>query len=344
LNIFLFQNDDDTNQTTTTIPSSSTIHGEGINYTSTLIMDSNVLRLIRRYDPVASNTTGVKSRRSLENTRGIWHTFDAKLAPQQTSDTSPLLSRRSLATYFEDEIPLKQPTTPRLQRQEAIPEQEPQIPPPPPQFANKTIRPILKYNSIRSRSEFIVQPHQIEPLTIEIDPYIPSPNDNSTLYQPLITTGTRRACSALSKSEWDLRTQQDQLPIRPPSPPLALIINQQQEKEFRRPPLGRSKSSAGVTHDQEDYIDAFDENSAPIINNGSSIKKLQQLFATKSPPESNRQTAEVKPTNPIEPQQRIINKPTTIIQENTLTSPRRPILRTQKTIDRYAILIINKYQ
>jgi hypothetical protein len=314
-------------------------------------MDSNVLRLIRRYDPAGTDSTGIKSRRSLENTRGIWHTIAPKSAPQQTSDTSPFLSRRSLTITYEDDVPLKQPIPPpRLQRQQAIHEQEPSIPPPPPQFANNPIRPILKYGSSRSRSEFIVQPHQTEPLTIEIDPYIPSVNENSNLYQPLITTGTKRVCAALSKSEWDLRIQQDQIPIRPPSPPLALINNNQQqqqlqEKESYRPILGRSKSSGGINYnnDQDENIDDFDENSAPIINNGSSIKKLQQLFVAKSPPESNldRPKPVIKPSKPIlntvEPQQRIINKPTTIIQENTPSLTRRPILRSQKTIDRYAI-------
>ena len=323
-----------------------------LTYSSTIIMDSNVLRLIRRYDPVSTDSTGIKSRRSLENTRGIWHSVATKLAPQQTSDTSPFLSRRSLTITYEDDVPLKQPIPPpRLQRQQAIHEQEPSIPPPPPQFANNPIRPILKYGSSRSRSEFIVQPHQTEPLTIEIDPYIPSVNENSNNYQPLITTGTKRVCAALSKSEWDLRLQQDQIPVRPPSPPLALINNNQQqqqqlqEKESYRPILGRSKSSGGINHnnDQDENIDDFDEHSAPIINNGSCIKKLQQLFVAKSPPESNldRPKPDIKPSKPIlntvEPQQRIINKPTTIIQENTPSLTRRPILRSQKTIDRYAI-------
>lgn len=343
------------------------------------MMDSNVLRLIRRYDPVSSNTTGVIPRRSLEKTRGLWNTVISKTESPQPSDSSPFLSRRSLTTAYEDDIPIKQITTPRLQRQEAIYEIEspppPPIPPPPP-----PPRPILKYASSRSRSEFIVQPHQTEPLTIEIDPYIsipplPSllPNESPATYQPLITTGTKRVCSALSKSEWDLRLQQEQIPIRPPSPPLpSILINQQQENESYQPSLGRSKSSGTINHNNpDDDIDDFDENSAPILPTGSCVEKLKQLFVTKSPNDStnpslnsqhrndsidsnlnrrlnsnsqNERSPSIVKTIPPPPPQinsmespsRIINKPTTIIQDVTPIF-KKPILRSQKTIDRYTI-------
>jgi hypothetical protein len=328
-------------------------------------MDSNVLRLIRRYDPVASSTTTrIIPRRSLENTRGVWHTVASKTATSEPSDSSPFLSRRSLTTTFEDEIPVKQQSTPRLQRQHAIQESEP--PPPPPTPIN-SIRPILKYTSSRARSEFIVQPHQTEPLTIKIDPYIPPPsNESPATYQPLITTGTKRVCSALSKSEWDLRLQQEQLPIQSPSPS-SNLLNQQQEKESYRPSLIRSQSSTTLNHNNNDQnIDDIDEISAPIIPTGSCVEKLKQLFVTKSsfditnPSLNNhhrndsidsnlnrrinlnnqidRSSSIIKPTL-IESQTHIIHKPTPIIQEVTPIY-KKPIFRSQKTIDRYAILII----
>jgi hypothetical protein len=323
-------------------------------------MNSNVLRLIRRYDPAASNTTGIVACRSLENARGVWRSVDSKTAPSQLTDSSPFLSRRSLTTTYEDEIPIK--ATPRLQRQQAIHESEPAPPP------VNSIRPILKYTSVRSRSEFIVQPHQTEPLTIEIDPYLPPPNESPATYQPLITTGTKRVCSALSKSEWDLRLQQEQFPSRLPSPS-SVVINQQQEKESYRPSFGRSNSSATINHhnDQENDIDDFDVISAPIPSSGTYVEKLKQLFVNKSSLDltksssnnllrndsmdknlhqhlnSNNSIDRSSPVDkttpiikPIESHSRLIHKPTTIIQEVTPTF-KRPIFRSQKTIDRYAI-------
>ncbi|CAF0986323.1 unnamed protein product [Rotaria sp. Silwood1] len=347
----------------TKIPSSSSIPGEGNNNKSTIMMDSNVLRLIRRYDPVGSNITGIQARRSLENTRGVWSTVASK-----TPDSSPFLSRRSLTTTYEDEIPQRQSSIPRLQRQQAINEPEPI----PSASINNSLRPILKYNTSKSRSEFIVQPHQTEPLTIEIEPHIPLINENtSTNYQPLITIGTKRVCSALSKSEWDLRLQQEQTPVRSPSPS-SIVNNQQQEKEFHRITLGRSKSSMGINstnNEEDDNIDDVDENSAPIINTGSCVQKLKQLFATKSSLDltnnssinnshrhdsidsnlsqrlnfnnkTNLTSSSVQHSPPIlnsiESQQQIINKPTTIVQDVTPTSPfinKKPILKSQKTID-----------
>jgi hypothetical protein len=320
------------------------------------MMDSQVLRLIRRYDPVGSNTTGtITPRRSLESTRGVWHT----VAPQLPPESPPYLSRRSLTTTYEDEIPTKQPSTPRLQRQQAIYEQEPPL--------TNSIRPILKYASPTSRTEFIVQPHRTEPLTIEIDPHVSLSNENAAIYQPLITTGTKRVCAALSKSEWDLRIQNETspiipplpFPVRPPSPPQE-TINQQQERESYRPILSRSKSSTIINHTNDDDIDDFDEISAPIIGSSRScVEKLKQLFSTKSSVDltnydqvdSNVSPAIVKPI--LEPPQRKqinenLNKPTTIVQDVTPTFPlfnRQPVLISQKTIDRYKrffLLYFNK--
>lgn len=176
---------------------------------------------------------------------------------------------------------------------------------------------------------------------------------------------------ALSKSEWDLRLQQEQYPVRPPSPS-PMLINQQQEKESYRPTLGRSKSSATINHtnNPDDDIDDFDENSAPILPSGSCVEKLKQLFVTKasndmpnvslnsqhrndsidsnlnrrinSNTHSDRSPSIVK-TTPIESQPRIINKPTTIIQEVTPII-KKPIIRSQKTIDRYmCVICFNKF-
>ncbi|CAM4895290.1 unnamed protein product [Rotaria socialis] len=355
----------------TRIPSSSIVAGEGNNYKSIITMDSTVLRLIRRYDPVGSNTTGIKARRTLESTRGLWNTFASKIEPPQPPASSPFLSRRSLTTSYEDEIPAKQPSTPRLQRQQAIQEtHEPESLPS--SLANNPIRPILKYSSSRSRSEFIVQPHQIEPLTIDIEAHDPSGNENTSTYQSLITIGTKRACSALSKSEWDLRLQQEQFPIQSPTPS-SVVSNVQQEQEFHQPTLSRSKSSTGINNhnnnnDQDDDIDEFDENSAPIINHGSCVQKLTQLFATKSSlnltntPISNQHrkdsidsnfnrhlnlnnktnissssSVKLSPQfNPNESQQQIIHKPTTIAQDVTTTIPfisATSLINSQKTID-----------
>jgi len=304
-------------------------------------MDSHVLRLIRRYDPGSSNTTGIRSHGSLDSTRNLWHTIVPKSVIPQSSDSSAFLSHRSLTTTYEDERPTKQLAIPRLQRQEAFFEPDP---PPPP--TKNLLRPILKYSSSRSRSEFIVQPHQNEPLTVDI---APSTNESAATYQPLISTGTKRVCSALSKSEWDLRIQQEQIPVRPPSP--VIVINQQQKKESYQPALARSKSSIAINHIYDEDDDDIDTISAPIIDNGSSIEKLKRLFVPKSSfdltnhhrndlSDSNRNnktdivSSFVKTTplrNSMEPEQRIINKPTaTLLNQNSLHRNSRPI-------DRYAV-------
>lgn len=328
------------------------------------MMDSNVLRLIRRYDPGSSANLGVITRRSLEKNRGIWDSASPKGSTPQLSDCSPFSPRRSLTLNYDDDLARKHAWTPRLQRQEAIPELE--IPPPPPPPPVSTVRPILKYSS-RSRSEFIVQPHQTEPLTIEIEPFIPSlPNESAATYQPLITTGSKRVCSALSKSEWDLRVQQEQqqqqpsIPVRPPSPS-SYVINPSQEKESYRPVLGRSKSS-GTINQTKDQDDTADELSAPILPNGSCVDKLKQLFVTKSlhnlnqnlsssslnqfrneSSDSNRPRFDHSPSIPrntssIESQTRPINKPVTIVQDVTPLL-RKPLLRSETMFDKYAFVL-----
>ena len=292
------------------------------------MMDSNVLRLIRRYDPSNINSTGNVPRRTLETTRGLWNTIATN-----PSDSSPFLSRRALTTAQNDDIPFIS----RLQRQQAIQENEqPPIPPPPPV---NYIRPILKYNSTRSRSEFIVQPHQTEPLSVDIDPYItppPTTNESSASYQPLITTANKRVCSALSKSEWDLRLQQDQAPpVRAPSPPLTLI-NQQSIKDNSRKILNRSQSS-GLINDVNNQDEQID-NDVSLQPTSSCIEKIKQLFVSKSSQDGtdsadNRSQKSTDKSPSIRP----IHKPTTIIQDVTPSFNRKPLIRSEKTIDRYEL-------
>lgn len=297
------------------------------------MMDSNVLRLIRRYDPSNANSTGNVPRRSLETTRGLWNTISTN-----PSESSPFLSRRALTTAQNDDIQ----STPRLQRQQAIQENEPPIPPPPVNY----IRPILKYNS-RSRSEFILQPNQIEPLSVEIDPYVtPLTNDSSASYQPLVTTANKRVCSALSKSEWDLRLQQEQAPVRPPSPPLTLI-NQQSIKDSSRKILSRSQSS-GLINDVNNQDEQID-NDVPLQPTGSCIEKIKQLFVSKSSQDGtdsndNRSQKSIDKSPSISSQTRSINKPTTIIQDITPNLSKKSVLHSEKTIDRYAIILSLSYK
>ncbi|CAF1204793.1 unnamed protein product [Adineta steineri] len=354
------------------ISSSSSVGGEGNSYRSTLIMDSNVLRLIRRYDPVTSSPTGIRQHGSLEATRNMWHTFAPQAGSIQSSDSSPFLSHRSLTTTYEDGTSIKQVPTPRLQRQPAIHDTEPSpppptIPPPPPSSSiSNSLRPILKYASSRSRSEFIVEPRQNESLKNEIELLS---NDNTAIYQPLFSTGTKRVCSALSKSVLDLRIQQEQPPIRPPSP---VFINRQQNKESFRPLYGRSKSSVGINQIYDDEDDTNDISPLPS-SHGSYVGKLKELFVTKSSLDltnpsindsidsnlnrhvnSNNKldisSSLVKTTpiiNSIEPDQRKINKPTIIVQDVTTTPilfNKNSRLKNQKTLDRYCkVQSIDKY-
>jgi hypothetical protein len=376
-------------------------------------MDSNVLRLIRRYDPVAASTIGTKPRRSLENTRNVQQSIPSKSVSSLSSNlssSSSVLPQQTLHSIDENNRLVKQPSTPRLQRQKAVHEQEPS---PSPNVTN-SIRPILKYISPALRAKSNVQPKKIEPLTIEVEPHVPPTitNENIITCQPLITTGTKRVCAAISKSEWDLRLQYDSpfpIVLSPSSPPplpfptqpssLRTTINQQQEKESHQLLLGRSKSSTGINNDhneQANDTDDFDEVSAPITT-GSCVKKLKQLFTTKSSldlptspinkqdqgnsiesnlnrnlnkngtninkPDLKSSTSSLiqkvpnlnsnsnSNSNLIESQTRTIpngnlTKPTTIVQEAVPTSSpllKRPILRSQKTFDRYVKIIFSNH-
>ena len=258
-------------------------------------MDSHVLRLIRRYDPVVSSSTGIKTRQSLEKTRGVWNTIGSDTHAPIQSNSSPILSRRALTTTIEDGTQIKSPSTTRLQRQEAIQEHDSTI-----SIIKNTPRPILKYASPRSRAELQLNPHKTEPLNIEIEPFFASPpplttmivsSENPLHYQSLITTGSRRVCSALSKSEWDLRLQRDSppvvpplpFPVRPPSPPLEMIQSPQGQEPSVLP-ANHSQSSL-VTNNKanDDDDDDFDQMSAPIISTtGSYVKKLKKMLERKS--------------------------------------------------------------
>lgn len=300
-------------------------------------MDSQVLRLIRRYDPVVPTSTGNKSRPSLENVRTQWHSFatnPSELIEPPPSFSSPLLSRRALTTNFEDEISSKSTATPRLQRQQAIQEQD--------SSSNKSLRPILKYASPRSRAELTVQPHKTEPLSVEIESHLSSiPMESPATYQPLITAANKRVCSALSKSEWDLRLQQDLLVAPPVVPPLPFPVRPPS------PPLDRSKSSLVINttvkppenNNDNDDADDFDQMSAPIISNssGNCVAKLKEILARKSSididdgqqsmilsPSSSTSLMVKSPAAPIEPPPRTISK-------NGFA--KNPLIKSQTTIE-----------
>ncbi|CAF4136519.1 unnamed protein product [Rotaria sp. Silwood2] len=295
----------------TRMPSSSSVGGDGNNHNSTIMTDSNVLRLIRRYDPVGANIINIQNRRSLENDRrAAFHEASQRskssLPSNLSSSSCTYLSQLTSSSAHNDNCSVKQSPAPRLQHQQAIDEQELS---PSPSSSNKTnasVRPILKYTPPTSRAELNVSPKKIEPLTIkiepltiEIEPHVPLTssiisNENAITYQPLITTGTKRVCAAISKSEWDLRLQNDvsssivppssttpTFPVRSPSP--YTIINQQQEKEPYRTLLDQSKSSIEIknNNDEDDHIDDLHKNSSSITT-GSCVKKLQELFNIKS--------------------------------------------------------------
>jgi hypothetical protein len=280
-------------------------------------MDSHVLRLIRRYDPVGASTTGVRARSTLENTRDVWHTISTNTVqppppPPPSSSLSHLTSsvlQRSLTTNCDDELPIRPTTTaaPRLQRQQAVQEQESVS-----SSSTRTLRPILKYGSVKSQGEQIKQAHKTEPLWIEVGPLIPPlpsssllpqalpivNNDSSPVYQPSMTTTAtttttnKRVCSALSKSEWDLRLQQDlpplvpplPFPVRPPSPPLEMIDAMKERDTFDSPVI--SSGHPVIVIDQvnnDEYDNDIDEMSAPIsTSHGSCVQKLKQLLTRKS--------------------------------------------------------------
>jgi hypothetical protein len=278
------------------MPSSSSGDGDGNSHHSTIMTDSNVLRLIRRYDPVAATSIGIRPRRSLENTRSASHANTSKsissLSSNITSSSCSYLPQQTSLPIHEDNRSIRQSSTPRLQRQKAIPEHEFSDP----NVSKTSIQPILKYTPPTPRAVTNIQPKKTEPLSIEIEPHVPptaTTNESSITYQPLITTGTKRVCAAISKSEWNLRLQQDPpFPILSPStPPIQSssspsqshkTIDQPQEKESYRPLFNRSKSTMEVHHDNgnDHDTDDFDENSAPITP-GSCVGKLKQLFNTK---------------------------------------------------------------
>ena len=359
------------------MPSSSSGDGDGNSHHSTNMMDSNVLRLIRRYDPIAAEVIGIRPRRSLENTRSASHANGSKsissLSSNLSSSSCSYLPQQTSFPIHEDNRSIRQSSTPRLQRQKAIPEQEFSDP----NVSKTSIQPILKYTPPTPRAATNIQPKKTEPLSIEIEPHVPptaTTNESSITYQPLITTGTKRVCAAISKSEWNLRLQQDPpFPILSPStPPIQSsssphrTIDQSQEKESYRPLFGRSKSTMEVHHNNgQDYdTDDFDENSAPITP-GSCVGKLKQLFNTK--PSINLSNSSLNKQNRMDSLDSTLNrrlntpdlvapsikfnqtsslptptngnltKPTTIVQDVTpVASPllKRPILRSQKTVDR----------
>ena len=380
----MFQDDDDDDDESTKIPSSSSGSGDGYNPNATTMTDSNVLRLIRRYDPTVADSVGIRARRSLENTRSVSHAESPKprpLFPSSISSTScSYLAQRPLNSTQDNNRTVKQTSTPRLQRQKTAPEQDTSSDVP------SSSQPILKYTPPRTDLNLETKP--TEPLTIEIESHIPPPisHVNKTNYQPLITTAPKRVCAAISKSEWDLRLQQD-LPssIIPtttttttttPATTTTTTINnnnasstkvinhQSKTKSSYRPLLGRSKSIMVLNnnqHDQDNDMDDFDENSAPMTPN-TTVNKLKQMFASKMPHDkSPTPSRRIDRTNSVEPNpnQRLssatptdfqtrtipnvnLTKPTTVVQQPVPTpSPlfKRPILKSQKTFDRYVIVI-----
>lgn len=351
--------------------------------------DSNVLRLIRRYDPVAAEAIGIRHRHSLENTRNapeVNSTISVPSLPNNISSSCSYLPQQTSVPIYEDNRSIRQASaTPRLRRQQAIHEQDLS-----PTNTTASIQPILKYTAPTSRIEGNLQAKTLEPLSIEIEQPVPPPitNENATIYQPLITTGTKRVCAAISKSEWNLRLQQDPpppiappqtLPIQTPSPPK--IIDSPPpppppaKKESYRPLLSRSRSimevedQNGADNDQ----DKFDENSAPVAIS-SCVGRLKQLFNAKTslditsprmtkqnrmssidsnldrhsyPNEIDLTKSNLLPSNTainqksanaiesIVPSLSNSNsmKPVSLIQETTSPSLKRPILKSQKTVD-----------
>ncbi|CAF4704525.1 unnamed protein product, partial [Rotaria socialis] len=68
--------------------SSSSAVGNGNSHNSAMMMDSNVLRLIRRYDPIAASAICIRGRRSLESSRRGLHEDNGKLNSSLTSSVS----------------------------------------------------------------------------------------------------------------------------------------------------------------------------------------------------------------------------------------------------------------
>ncbi|CAF4370739.1 unnamed protein product [Rotaria socialis] len=300
----LLVNDDD-NGSARMFSSSSAV-GNGNSHNSAMMMDSNVLRLIRRYDPIAASAICIRGRRSLESSRRGLHEDNGKLNSSLTSSVSSascsFLPQRTpiFTSSHEDNYSVKQPLTPRLQHQQTIYEHDGSQSSSSLHRGN-SVRPILKYTPPISRTDLNFQSKKTKPLSkalsIEIEPHVPPPlttvsNENTISCQPLITTGTKRVCAAISKSEWDLRSQIDPcsnnvpsspstFPVRPPSP--HTIINQQQEKESYQALVDRNQCSIGTkTNNEEDEDISGIRECSSFNTTGSCIEKLKQIFNTKA--------------------------------------------------------------
>lgn len=276
--------------------------------------DSNVLRLIRRYDPIGADTIALKNRRSVDSNRRAWPSNSQKplssIPASISSSSCSFFSPQTPKPAREDHYSLRETLQVHPQSEPAAHEQH--------LSSNKLnpLRPILKYASPKSLSENNSQPKIPEPLTIEIESHNLPPttsNENVVNYQPLITTGTKRVCAAISKSEWDLRFQHDPpssivsqsqsqspppFPVQLVSPPTP--INQRKEKESYQPLVNRNENPINNKiniNEEDDNIDVFQENSS-ISSPASCVAKLKQLFNTKSSIDSPSSS-----TSPIHKQQ-----------------------------------------
>ncbi|CAF0778152.1 unnamed protein product [Didymodactylos carnosus] len=249
----------------TTVTSKREINNNNVIEHSSLVtdktMDSNVMRLISRFDPKANVVNKPRSLNQLKT----WHTLP---------DRSPIISTHPSVSNMSTIIHEK----PKLERQKAIDDND----------NNSYHHPTMKYSE-RTRTELIVQPQttMTTPLKIVIDNDIKNHIEPQQPYQPLITTiknntdnrPSRRACAALSKSEWDLRLQND-LTINTIIP----VENTSDVIHNHRPLLSRSKSVATINNDDND--DEHDEiktrSLSTIVRDGSCVEKLRELFANKS--------------------------------------------------------------
>ena len=265
------------------MPSSSSNGENGNNHDSTIMTDSNVLRLIRRYDPIGSSTLGIKSRRPNDDNQEVSHTITNKPVSSLLSNASSFphsyLSQKTSTLPCDDNNLIKQSSSSNI---------------------TNSIRPILKYTSSTARSELNIQPNKTEPLTIEIEPRIPlslstRTKENTITYQPLITTGIKRVCPVISKSECDLHLKRDlhtsTIPLQSSTFPvqfstLKKTINQQLDKEYSLKLVSRSKSSSEVNNKNRNYNE-YDDNvhkhheNSSLITTGSCVEKLKNLFDTK---------------------------------------------------------------
>ncbi|CAF0726602.1 unnamed protein product [Didymodactylos carnosus] len=220
-------------------------------------MDSNVMRLISRFDPKASV---INKPRSLDQLKTCHTSFDR----------SPIIFAQSVISKSSIITEEK----PNLERQPIVDEN------------NISHRPIMKYNE-RTHTELVVEPQTTitTPLRIVTDNNIKNHVEPQHVYQPSITTiktntdtrPTRRACAALSKSEWDLRLQSDST-----TDTLLSVEKASNESTNYRPLLSRSKSFAVIYDDEEGNDDVKSRPLSTIVRDGSCVEKLRQLFANKS--------------------------------------------------------------